>query len=577
MKIFKSSLSLSLVVFLCFGPMFTSAIAGSKDEEPRNSVKSAPMFSDSKRQSELARRRAAIADSMQDASILVMMSAEPRIYSQNVDFMYRQENNFFYLTSLKQKDAALVITKKAGVTREFLFLPRRNPQRELWDGKMYSEDDARRISGITEIIASSQFPALMNALKNNQDHTLGESPFVSADFKNIYMVLPNVPSDTNGFREFGREQDIAKEIQNRKVINLRPTFARLRLVKSPYEIAMLRHAVDITIEAQKRAMGTVRNAKWEYEVQAEVEYVFRKRNAAYWGYQSIVGCGPNATTLHYVESQGAIRDGEILLMDVGAEYEQYTADVTRSFPVNGKFTKEQRDIYDIVYEAQEKSAAKIRPGVLFNEGRVAAAETIEAGLARLGLITGIGDFIPGTERTVSDGRGGTRVTGTPQYTLWFMHGWGHWLGMNVHDVGDYSTPMQPGMVFTNEPGIYIRLDALDYMDRSNPQVASFIEKIRPAYERYKGVGVRIEDVLMVTETGVEWLTKELPRSVADIERFMSLSGTSGMYKDAISFRRFEMPAPGFLLTNAITAALREPVVRRVDRDSRRIHLDSHAH
>jgi len=575
MKHLNGPISALIIAAVLFGPTFTSVTAQSKSDELVRPTKEAPVFSDADRQAELTRRRSAIAESMKDESVLVMMSAEPRIYSQNVDFMYRQENNFFYLTSLKQKDAVLVITKNAGVIREILFLPKRNPERELWDGKMYSEDDARRISGLTEIIAGNRFRAFLNALKNNEDHALGDSQFVSSNFKNIYMVLPNSPSDSNGFREYGREQEIAKDIKDRQVVNLRPTFARLRLVKSPYEIAMLRHAVDITIEAQKRAMGTARNAKWEYEVQAEVEYVFRKRNASYWGYQSIVGCGPNATTLHYVESQGAIRDGEILLMDVGAEYQQYTADVTRSFPVNGKFTKEQREIYDIVYEAQDNSAAKIRPGVLFNEGRVAAAETIEAGLARLGLITGIGDFIPGTERTVSDGRGGTRKTGTPQYTLWFMHGWGHWLGMNVHDVGDYSTPMQPGMVFTNEPGIYIRLDALDYMDRSNPEIAKFIEKIRPAYERYKGIGVRIEDVLMVTETGVEWLTKELPRRAPDIEAFMGLAKSSSMYKGAISFSQLEPTSPEFLLNYSVGDTFRQRNARKGDRI--RTLIDSHTH
>lgn len=530
-------ISSALVLILVLSGTLTPRTAGANSKDLIQSTKPSPVFSDADRQAELARRRGAIAQSMLDGSVLVMMAAEPRIYSQNVDFMYRQENNFFYLTSLKQKDAALVITKKGGVVRELLFVPRRNPQRELWDGRMYSEEDARRISGITEIIPASELPGFLNALRSGEEHKLGGTSFIPSEHRNVYMVLPNNSSDANGVREFGREQDLSRQLEGRQMINLRPTFAKLRLVKTPYEIAMLRHAVDITIEAQKRAMATVQNAKWEYEVQAEVEYVFRKRNASYWGYQSIVGCGPNATTLHYVESQGRVTPGEILLMDVGAEFEQYTADVTRSFPVNGSFTKEQREIYDIVYKAQEDSAAKIKPGALFNDGRVAAAKTIEEGLAKLGLITGVGDFIPGTEREVTDSMGFKRKTGTPQYTLWFMHGWGHWLGMNVHDVGDYATPMVPGMVFTNEPGIYIRLDALDYMDRSNPAIARFIDRIRPAYERYKGIGVRIEDVLMVTPSGVEWLTKELPRSSSDIESFMNRARTTNAVKDALAIQR----------------------------------------
>ena len=537
-------ISWALASILIFSGTVTPRTAGADSKDLIQPTKPSPAFSDSDRQAELARRRSAIAQSMLDGSVLVMLAAEPRIYSQNVDFMYRQENNFFYLTSLKQKDAALVITKKGGVVREVLFLPKRNPQRELWDGRMYSEEDARRISGISQVVPATELPVFLGALRNEVDHWVGGAAFIPSEHRNVYMVLPNNSSDTNGVREFGREQELSRQLPGRQVFNLRPTFAKLRLVKSPYEIAMLRHAVDITIEAQKRAMATVQNAKWEYEVQAEVEYVFRKRNASYWGYQSIVGCGPNATTLHYVESQGRVTPGEILLMDVGAEFEQYTADVTRSFPVNGRFTKEQREIYDIVYKAQEDSAAKIKPGVLFNDGRVAAAKTIEEGLAKLGLITGVGDFIPGTEREVTDSMGLKRKTGTPQYTLWFMHGWGHWLGMNVHDVGDYATPMASGMVFTNEPGIYIRLDALDYMDRSNPAIARFIDRIKPAYEKYKGIGVRIEDVLMVTPSGVEWLTKELPRSADDIENFMDRARTANMVRDALAIQRsYEVYGP----------------------------------
>jgi Xaa-Pro aminopeptidase len=556
MKPMKNFLASLLIIFLTSTSMFTFANPSPSLTDLIMPTKPAPSFSDRDRQLELGRRRTAVSESMLDGSVLVMMSAEPRIYSQNVDFMYRQENNFFYLTALKQKGATLVMTKKDGVVKEVVFLPRRDPQRELWDGKMYSEEDARRISGINTIVSASELPSFLDALKNGEEYVSGAFSFTTSQHRNIYMVLPNNASDTNGVREYRREQDLAKELEGRKVFNLRPTFAKLRLVKSQYEIAMLRHAVDITIEAQKRAMATVRNARWEYEVQAEVEYVFRKRNASYWGYQSIVGCGPNATTLHYVESQGMVRDGQILLMDVGAEYEQYTADVTRSFPVNGRFTKEQREIYEIVYDAQEQSAATIKPGVLFNEGRVAAAETIEAGLARLGLITGIGHFIPGTEREVPDGRGGTRTVGTPQYTLWFMHGWGHWLGMNVHDVGDYSTPMRPGMVFTNEPGIYIRLDALDYMDRSNPKVAAFIGMILPAYEKYRGIGVRIEDVLMVTETGVEWLTGNLPRSVNEIETFMDRAKSRDAVANVLAIRGMSRSGYEFPFVAGLHAAPR---------------------
>ena len=269
-----------------------------------------------------------------------------------------------------------------------------------------------------------------------------------------------------------------------------------------------------------RAMATAKNVRYEYETQAEIEYIFRKRNADYWGYPSIVGCGPNATTLHYVESQGAVKPGDLLLMDVGAEYDHYTADVTRTFPVSGTFSKEQREIYQIVYDAQEAAAAKIKPGARFSEPTQAAAKTIEEGLAKLGLIESVGAFIPGTESEVPDGKGGKRKVGIPQYTIWYMHGWGHWLGMNVHDVGDYAEILKPGMIMTNEPGIYIREDALDYF-ADTPEMKAFIAKIRPAFEKYKNTGVRIEDDMLVTESGTEWMTKNLPRKLDEIENFMA--------------------------------------------------------
>jgi Xaa-Pro aminopeptidase len=262
---------------------------------------------------------------------------------------------------------------------------------------------------------------------------------------------------------------------------------------------LLQHAIDITTEAQMRSMSMVKRADWEYEVQAEVEYTFRRRNADYWGYPSIVGCGPNATTLHYVESQSPIVKSNLLLMDVGAEYDHYTADVTRTFPVNGKFTKEQAEIYQIVYDAQEAVAKATKPGVKFSElGRI-ANRVVADGLFKLGLTT---------DRD------------SQQHRIWFMHGLGHWLGMNVHDVGDYGAPLAPGMVFTNEPGIYIRADALDYL-ADTPENRALIAKIKPAFEKYKNIGVRIEDDMLVTAHGVEWMTASLPRKIRDIEAFMA--------------------------------------------------------
>jgi Xaa-Pro aminopeptidase len=173
-----------------------------------------------------------------------------------------------------------------------------------------------------------------------------------------------------------------------------------------------------------------------------------------------------------------------------------------------------------VYDAQEAAAAKLKPGARFNEAEYAAAKVIEEGLAKLGLIEGVGAFVPGTEREAADGKGGKRKVGVPQYSIWYMHGLGHWLGMNVHDVGDYSEILKPGMILTNEPGIYIREDALDYFP-DTPAAKAFIAKVRPAFEKYKNMGVRIEDDMLITDAGVEWMTKNLPRKIEDIESLMA--------------------------------------------------------
>jgi Xaa-Pro aminopeptidase len=186
-------------------------------------------------------------------------------------------------------------------------------------------------------------------------------------------------------------------------------------------------------------------------------------------------------------------------MDVGAEYEHYTADVTRTFPVNGKFSSAQAEIYQIVYDAQDAAAKATRPGATIADVDRAATEVIKSGLLRLGLITD---------------------KNSSQYRLWFMHGTSHWLGMNVHDVGNYGSRLEPGMIFTNEPGIYIGPDALDNVPNT-PQNAKFITAVRPAFEKYKGIGVRIEDDMLVTESGVKWMTEALPRKLAEIESFIA--------------------------------------------------------
>lgn len=490
-----------LIAFLLSGlaVLLNAAPNRPASADPIPKTPPAPKFTDAERHAELARRRAAVAAKMADNSVMILFSAEPKLYTNDVDYVYRQENNLYYLTALKQDNATLVIRKNGGQVEETLFLPKRDPRREAWEGKMYSREQATKISGLKRIVDASEKDAMLEAVKNRGTFTSKDGSISISGAPTLYLLLPDGEDDENGKREFRVENEFSKALTEYKVENAQPIFADLRHIKSPYELKLLQHAIDITTEAQLRSMAMVGRADWEYQVHAEVEYTFRRRNADFWGYPSIVGCGSNATTLHYVESQSPVRKGELLLMDVGAEYEHYTADVTRTFPVNGKFTKEQAEIYQIVYDAQEAVAKATKPGVTFGQLSLIARNTINDGLFKLGLVTD---------------------KNSRQVSYWFIHGLGHWLGMNVHDVGDYQKPLKPGMVFTNEPGIYIREDALDNLpDTAEGQ--AFKEKVRPVFEKYKNIGVRIEDDMLVTENGVEWMTAKLPRKISDIEAFMA--------------------------------------------------------
>lgn len=496
----------------------------------------APVFDENERRAELAARRARLASEIGAGSIAVLFSAEPRLYTYDVDYEFRQENNHFYLTHLNQKNSTLVILPGSAGAREILFLPRRDPARETWDGYMYSPEDAEKLSGVNEIWDVREFEPFIKAVQARQSYTprpemillskgaKGGNAFAglyeAANKKeaSIFLLVPPAEAEKGEYGdhpEWRQEQRFARqwssEANGYRVRSMHPNFSAMRVKKSASEIRLLQHAIDITIEALGRAMAVAPQSKWEYEVEAEVDYTFRRRNADHWGYPSIVGCGPNATTLHYNASQSAVRPGDLMLMDVGAEYMHYTADITRTFPVNGKFTKEQAEIYNIVFEAQEAVLRATKPGASLATIHAAATEVIKDGLLKVGLIT---------ERDGTVNVGGQQV---PQFRLFFMHGTGHWLGMNVHDVGGRS-PFDVGAVFTNEPGIYVRADALDYLPKT-PENEKFMAAIRPAFERYKNIGVRIEDDILVTENGYRNLSAALPRTIPDIEAFMAKART----------------------------------------------------
>ena len=506
----------------------TTEVARAKNERAAPSniriTPPAPIFNDKDRLAELKQRRDRVAQTVGPQSLLVLFSTEPRVYTNDVDYPYRQENNLYYLTNLKQKGATLVLLPGNTKVREILFIPRRNALAETWTGHMYSAEEAHQLSGVREIWQSSEFDPFIKALRNRQPYrpkpenvfmsdlppntTLNNDHGFTTLFDSaakgeagLYLLVPG----GNESREYKYEQRFAADwvqtASGYSIKNAWPIFTQMRLVKSPMELRILQHAIDISIEAHQRAWAAAADAKWEYEVDAIVAYTFKLRNADNWGYPDIVGCGPNATTLHYIDSQGPVKAGELLLMDVGAEYDHYTADITRTFPVNGKFSPAQAELYQIVYDAQEAVAKASKPGARLSDVNRAGTEVIKDGLLKLGLITDRDSM---------------------QHRLWFMHGTSHWLGMNVHDVGGPSQ-IVPGVVFTNEPGIYIRPDALDQKpDRwSQSEWDKFVATVRPAFEKYKGIGVRIEDDLLVTADGVKWMSEALPRKLSEVEDFIA--------------------------------------------------------
>jgi Xaa-Pro aminopeptidase len=484
-----------------------------------------PEISEAERLAELAARRNEVMKRIGEKAGLVLFSAEPRVYTNDVDYPYRQENNLYYLTGIKQEGATLVLIPGARQAREILFLPRRDPARETWTGHMLSVEEARDRSGIREVWDASLFNSLLATLnprarpglaqrgemaRGEADRTAGWREdfrtLIEAAGKNeaiLYLLLPGAPDS----REYRQEQAFAARLASvasgLAIRTAMPIFAELRQRKSPWEVRLMQQAVDISAEAFYRAYALAAPGVHEYEIQAEFEYTFRRRNADNWGYPCIVGAGANATTLHYITNQDPLPSNGLLLMDCAAEFDHYSADITRTIPTSGKFTKEQADIYRIVYEAQMEAIKLARPGNTMSGGgpksvHGRATEVVKEGLLRLGLITS---------------------KDNNEYRIWFMHGTCHWLGMNVHDVSATGT-LAPGMIFTVEPGIYIRPDALDVLPKT-PENEKFIAAVRPAFEKYKGIGVRIEDDVLVTEGEPKVMSAAIPSKLEEVEATMA--------------------------------------------------------
>ena len=450
---------------------------------------------------DLKARRTRVMEETAGRSVVILFSGTPKNFSNDVDYPFRQENNLYYLTGINQTGITLVLIPDNTEQREILFLPARDPSKETWTGHMLSHEEAMSISGIQHIRGADSFePFLEKALggKTLESSEVSDSgdyqPLtVSAegDSIDIWMLIGNKALQK---RLFEKEHTFANSLTERfsdiRLNDVSPVLQDVRLVKSDYEVQQLQKAIDITCEAHRKVMKSVQAGGYEYQLDGLIHNTYRQYGAQ-WGFPSIVGSGPNATTLHYEENTRQMHDGELVLLDIGAEVGHYSADVTRTIPVNGFFSDEQRTIYDLVFRAQEAAMKLVRPGATIGEVHNKARDVIKAGLKELGLITD--------------------TTGN-QYRMWFMHGTSHFIGLAVHDVGGRNTVFRPGMVLTVEPGIYVREEALDHLE-DTPKNQQLKNDIREAFERYKNIGVRIEDDVLVTENGYELLSGSAPRNI----------------------------------------------------------------
>lgn len=436
----------------------------------------------------------------------ILISGEPKNFSNDVDYPFRQENNLYYLTGINQVGVTLILMPGNGQQQEILFLPRREPSQETWTGHMLSVEQATSRSGIQQIWESTELEGFLDAVFTGQRYekrafswnAQKQSDPTAKDSLNVWLVLAR---GSSAAAQFQREKAFGDTLSTRyprvRHKDLLPILTDLRLVKSPYEIAQLRSAIDLTGKAHRGVMTLVRPGMNESELDGFIHATYR-RGGAQWGFPSIVASGPNATTLHYEDNSRQTQEGDLIVIDIGAQIGHYSADVTRTIPVNGRFKPEQRTIYEIVLRAQEAALKATKPGATIRSVHNAVLGVLKAELLRIGLVTD---------------------TTSNQYRLWFMHGTSHWLGLDVHDPGTRDTAFQPGMVLTVEPGLYIREDALDYLEKT-PENHAFIAAVRPAFERYKTIGVRIEDDLLITEGGYEALSVSAPRTVDEIEALM---------------------------------------------------------
>jgi Xaa-Pro aminopeptidase len=412
-----------------------------------------------------------------DGGVAIFATAPAAVYSNDVEYRYRPDSDFFYLTGFREPEAVAVLVPEDGAGRYLLFVRPRDPERELWTGARAGVEGAKEIYG-----ADAAFPITQLATE------LGR---ILKATEKVHVALGHDRDRSERMLALIREAQAERPRTGKgpaAVLDPATALHDMRLRKTADEIALMREAARISCIAHENAMRSARPDQFEYEVEGLVEFTFRRHGAAGPAYPTIAASGANATVLHYTDNARRMAADDLLLLDAGAEFGCYNADVTRTFPVGSRFSPVQRDLYAIVLTAQKAAIDAVRPGVPYDEPHQRAVRVLCEGLVAQGLLHGDVDTLASGE----------------EYRRYYMHRTSHWLGMDVHDVGVYrpdgtARPLEPGMVLTVEPGLYIAADA------------------KEAPERFRGIGIRIEDDVLVTDTGHEVLSVGAPKEIGDIE------------------------------------------------------------
>ena len=419
---------------------------------------------------EFGERRTRVFTQMQPNSALLLFSEIEKRRNNDCTYPFRQDSYFWYLTGFNELNAALLLLKTEQAEKAIIFLRPRDPLLETWNGRRLGVERAAQQLNVNEAYSIEEFATVLPKILKN------------------LTALYHVPE----IHTWGDKLVTESAVSFSEILDWRPMLSEMRLIKSPNEIRLMQQAGQITALGHIKAMQTTRPNRFEYEIESDILHEFNRHCARFPSYNSIVAGGNNACILHYTENDRPLNDGDLVLIDAGCEFAMYAGDITRTFPVNGKFSQPQREIYELVLKAQKRAIELLVPGNSIKQANDEVIRIKTQGLVDLGILKGDVDTLIKQQA----------------YRQFYMHGLGHWLGLDVHDVGNYGQEKQRileiGMVITVEPGIYISEDA-------------------DVPEQYKGIGVRIEDNLLMTEYGNKILTAAAPKEIADIENLMNFS------------------------------------------------------